>query len=72
MLIDITVKELAAFYAADSNFSAMRHGRPKPEDAECDELSTVFRALTERIEKATKEAAAGVAVKLPTGPEGNA
>ena len=63
MLIEITQKEIDAFYGADSNFSAMRHGRPKPPDAECDELSTVFRALTKRIEKAQKEAAAGVAVK---------
>ena len=38
MLIEITQKEIDAFYGADSNFSAMRHGRPKPPDAECDEL----------------------------------
>ena len=63
MLVDITPKELDAFYAADSNFSAMRHGRPKPPDSECDELSTVFRALTKRIEKAQKKAAAGGTVK---------
>jgi hypothetical protein len=63
MLIDITARELDAFYAADSNFSAMRHGRPRTTDNECDKLSTVFRALTKRIEKAQKEAAAGVAVK---------
>ena len=64
MLIEITAKELDALYAADSNFSAMRHGRPQPSDAECDALSTVFRALTTRIEKAKKEAAAaGVTAK---------
>ena len=63
MLVDITAKELDAFYSADSNFSAMRHGRPQPSDAECDALSTVFRALTKRIEKAKNEAAAGVTVK---------
>ena len=63
MLIEITAKEIDAFYAADSNFSAMRHGRSQPSDSECDALSTVFRALTTRIEKAQNESAAGVTVK---------
>ena len=56
MLIEITENEIDAFYAADSNFSAMRHGRPQPSEAECDKLSSVFRSLTERIERVRKKA----------------